>query len=54
MVTAGSGLDDGLNRLGGFEPVEEPSERYNLYAVDLQKIGTPAPPTAGTSPTVPQ
>lgn len=44
MVAAGSGLDDGLKRLAGFRPVREPSDRYNLYDVNLQRVGTsPAP-----------
>ncbi|CAA9389745.1 MAG: hypothetical protein AVDCRST_MAG22-508 [uncultured Rubrobacteraceae bacterium] len=40
MVTAGSSLEAALRRLPGFEPVEEPSDRYNLYSVDLRKLGT--------------
>ena len=40
MVTAGSSLEAALRRLPGFEPVEEPSDRYNLYNVDLRKLGT--------------
>ncbi|HKH11702.1 MAG TPA: DUF6077 domain-containing protein [Rubrobacter sp.] len=40
MVDAGSPLDTALGRLPGFEPREEPSDRYNVYAVDLQGVGT--------------
>jgi hypothetical protein len=40
MVEAGSSLDAALGRLPGFEPREEPSDRYDVYTVDLQKIGT--------------
>ncbi|HEV2094279.1 MAG TPA: DUF6077 domain-containing protein [Rubrobacter sp.] len=44
MVDAGSPLDAALGRLPGFEPQDEPSDRYNLYRVDLTKVGTRAPP----------
>jgi hypothetical protein len=44
MVEAGSSLDAALGRWPGFEPRAEPSGRYDLYAVDLQKVGTPPPP----------
>jgi hypothetical protein len=44
MVEAGSSLDAALGRRPGFEPRAEPSDRYDLYAVDLQKVGTPPPP----------
>lgn len=40
LVFTDSPLDDALNRLSGFTPVDVPSERYSLYSVDLQKIGT--------------
>ena len=40
MVEAGSPLDSALGRLPGFEPREEPSDRYDVYTVDLQKIET--------------
>ena len=39
MVAAGSPLDATLDRLSGFEPVAEPSERYDLYRVDLRTVG---------------
>ena len=48
MVDANSSLDAALNRLSGFRPTEEPSERYDLYEVNLQKIGTT--PTATITP----
>ncbi len=51
MVTANSHLDAALDSLSGFKPVEEPSERYVLYRVNLQKIGTPA---SAKSPTTPE
>ncbi|MGH3087285.1 MAG: DUF6077 domain-containing protein [Rubrobacteraceae bacterium] len=38
VVQSGSGLDRGLDDLPGFEPVSEPSERYNVYGVDLQTL----------------
>jgi hypothetical protein len=38
MVTNDSQLTGALDRLSGFTPVETPSERYALYAVDLQKL----------------
>ena len=44
MVESGSRLDAALGRLPGFAPRDEPSDRYDLYAVDLQKVGTPPPP----------
>ncbi len=40
MVESGSRLDGALDNLPGFEPVREPSPRYDLYAVDLQRLGT--------------
>jgi len=42
MVTADSPLDAALGRLPGFETVDEPSDRYNLYSVDLRKVGARA------------
>jgi hypothetical protein len=51
MVTANSPLDAALDSLSGFKPVEEPSERYVLYRVNLQKIGTPA---SAKSPNTPE
>ena len=44
MVNADSSLDAALGRLPGFRPRDEPSDRYNVYAVDLRKVGTPSPP----------
>ncbi len=44
MVAAGSSLDAALSRLPGFRPREEPSDRYDVYGVDLRKVGTPPPP----------
>jgi hypothetical protein len=41
MVEAGSSLDAALGRLPGFEPRDEPSDRYDIYSVDLRKVGTP-------------
>ena len=38
MVSQESQLDASLDRLPGFEPVDEPSDRYDLYSVDLSKI----------------
>ena len=40
MVNENTQLDAALNRLNGFTPIEEPSNRYDLYEVNLQKIGT--------------
>src|SRR5918995_676669 len=39
MVESGSQLAQAMERLPGFEPVEEPSERYDVYDVDLQALG---------------
>ncbi|MEJ7840881.1 MAG: DUF6077 domain-containing protein [Rubrobacter sp.] len=50
MVTAGSPLDASLDRLSGFQPTQEPSDRYNLYKVDLQKIGTTPTATMARPP----
>jgi hypothetical protein len=44
IVDADSTLDASLGRLPGFRPWDEPSDRYNVYAVDLRKVGTPSPP----------
>jgi hypothetical protein len=38
MVRSDSPLDNALDELPGFEPVKEPSERYDVYSVDLQKL----------------
>ena len=38
MVANDSQLTGTFDRLSGFTPVETPSERYALYAVDLQKL----------------
>ena len=38
MVANDSQLTGALDRLSGLTPVETPSERYALYAVDLQKL----------------
>jgi hypothetical protein len=38
MVRSGSRLNGTLVDLPGFEPVREPSERYNLYDVDLPTL----------------
>jgi riboflavin biosynthesis pyrimidine reductase len=39
MVESGSQLAQAMEKLPGFEPVEEPSERYDVYDVDLQALG---------------
>ena len=39
MVAKDSQLTESLERLSGFTPVETPSERYDLYAVDIQVGG---------------
>jgi len=47
MVAKDSQLTGALERLSGFTPVETPSERYDLYAVDLRKVAwRPGPPTS--------
>ena len=38
MVAKESRLSASLDRLQGFEPVETPSERYDLYSVDLKGL----------------
>jgi len=38
MIPKDSPLRGALDRLPGFEPVETPSERYDLYSVDLRKL----------------
>ncbi len=38
MVPTDSPVRDSLDRLPGFELVEEPSERYDVYEVDLQRL----------------
>jgi hypothetical protein len=40
MVAKDSQLTGSLERLPGFTPVETPSERYDLYAVDLQEVAS--------------
>jgi hypothetical protein len=40
MVAKDSQLTGSLERLSGFTPVETPSERYDLYAVDLQEVAS--------------
>jgi hypothetical protein len=39
MVESGSQLAREIDLLPGFEPVSEPSERYDIYAVDLRTLG---------------
>jgi hypothetical protein len=39
MVHSGSQLDRAMDELPGSEPVNEPSERYDVYDVDLQRLG---------------
>ena len=41
MVETNSSLDGALDRLTGFRPTREPSDRYDLYEVDPQKVGSP-------------
>jgi len=38
MVKKDSNMVDSLDRLRGLDPVETPSERYELYSVDLEKL----------------
>jgi Family of unknown function (DUF6077) len=38
MVRSNSQLNRAMNELPGFEPVSEPSERYDVYDVDLQRL----------------
>jgi hypothetical protein len=38
MVAKDSQLTGSLERLSGFTPVQTPSEKYDLYAVDLQEV----------------
>jgi hypothetical protein len=40
MVQSGSRLDRTLGTLPGFERVSEPSERYDMYHVDLRELGS--------------
>jgi len=44
MVAKDSQLTGSLERLSGFTPVETPSERYDLYAVDLHEVATKSGP----------
>jgi hypothetical protein len=39
MVLSDSPLSGALNELRGFEPVSQPSDKYDLYEVDLQILG---------------
>jgi uncharacterized membrane protein len=49
MVAKDSQLTGSLERLAGFTPVETPSERYDLYAVDLRKVAwRPEPPMSSS------
>jgi hypothetical protein len=38
MIANDSQLSGALDRLPGFVPVATPSERYDLYSVDLEKL----------------
>ncbi|HET7273450.1 MAG TPA: hypothetical protein VFI90_20445, partial [Rubrobacter sp.] len=38
MIPKDSPLRGALDRLPGFEPVDEPSDRYDLYSVDRRKL----------------
>jgi uncharacterized membrane protein YqjE len=38
MVESGSGLDDSMDELPGFESVREPSEKYDVYEVNLRRL----------------
>jgi len=38
MVRSDSQLDRAIDELPGFEPVREPSERYDVYEVDLRRV----------------
>jgi hypothetical protein len=54
MVYAGSPLDERLKTQPGFSPVDDaPREKYSLYTVDLQKLGTPASGSARPRETAP-
>src|SRR5215210_3830197 len=54
MVYAGSPLDERLKTLPGFSPVNDaPREKYSLYTVDLQRLGTPASGSDRPSETAP-
>ena len=54
MVYAGSPLDERLETLPGFSPVEAaPREKYSLYKVDLKKLGKPASGADRPSETAP-
>ena len=39
MVRSNSRLGRTMDELPGFDPLQEPSKRYNLYAVDLRRLG---------------
>jgi hypothetical protein len=54
MVYAGSPLDERLKTQPGFSPADDaPREKYSLYTVDLQKLGTPASGSARPRETAP-
>jgi hypothetical protein len=38
MIANDTQLSGSLDRIPGFVPVETPSERYDLYSVDLEKL----------------
>jgi hypothetical protein len=48
MVAKDSQLTGSLERLSGFTRVETPSERYDLYAVDLQEVASKSEPPMGS------
>jgi hypothetical protein len=52
MVDKDSQLSGSLERLSGFTPVETPSERYDLYAVDLQEVASKAGSPIGSPGTL--
>jgi hypothetical protein len=39
MIRSDSQLDKAMDELAGFEPLREPSERYDVYDVDLRTLG---------------
>ena len=50
MVEKGSPLADWLERRPCFEPVDTPSERYDLFAVDLERAARSRDASAGHGP----
>jgi Family of unknown function (DUF6077) len=51
MVAKDSQMTKSLERLSGFTPVETPSERYDLYAVDLREVASkPGAPMGSPGP----